>query len=107
MAGSTSADKEPKPTAEEAAAAKLTKEQQKAADAADEEGGQVFELGRLRYDGAAILSTPSKPVTLHEIAGAFTGVPDSNEITVKDARARIKQWLSAEVEQSERDPNIA
>lgn len=39
----------------------------------------------------------------HIVAGAFAGVAPSKEVSLKDARQRVRDWLKAEVTTDERE----
>jgi hypothetical protein len=58
---------------------------------------QTFALSRLlTSDAEALVGHPA-----YVVAGAFHGVPDNTEITIKDAKARIRDWLKAPIKSEE------
>lgn len=58
----------------------------------EDEEVPTLTVERLLVDGEAALGYSSA-----DVAGAFAGVPPSKEVTIKDAKDRVKKWLAAEV----------
>lgn len=63
-----------------------------AAPKPENEEDPTLTVERLITDGDAALGYASA-----DVAGAFAGVPPSKEVTIKDAKQRVKEWLAAEV----------
>jgi hypothetical protein len=53
----------------------------------------TFSVERLRREGDVILGFSKA-----EVAGAYHGAPDSRQVTVKDAKERVRDWLKAPVQ---------
>lgn len=81
-------DADEKPTAEEKAKDKVPPP--------PDDASVTFTVERLRQVGDRTLGVP-----LSAIAGAFDGQAGSKEITVQDAKKRVRDWLKTEAEQPE------
>ena len=81
-------DSEEKPTAADVGS------ERKVEAPAEDESSPVFTVEQLTTGSGVPLVGP-----VHVAAGAFAGVAPSKEVTVKDAKARVKEWLRSPVEQ--------
>lgn len=83
--GTSGSGKPPKPTAADVS--------QQPAPKPENEETPAFPLSRIKAEARAFTGYSAA-----EVAGAFAGVADTKEVTVSDAKARVREWLRAPVQ---------
>lgn len=64
----------------------------------ENEEDATLTVERLITDGQVALGYNSA-----DVAGAFAGAKPSDEVTIKDAKQRVKEWLSSPEQQDEQE----